>query len=102
MLEAEQTHGFVAEDRVRADGGDGSRGVVPAEAAESGKDLGHAALEFSNGHKISIQMRNTAAAQEFVFPNQLTAWVKLSELRETSPLGDNGVTEWEVYGKDSE
>ena len=61
-----------------------------------------AALEFSNGHKIPIQMRNTAAAQEFVFPNQLTAWVKLTEFREASPLGDNGVTELEVYGKDVE
>jgi len=35
-----------------------------------------------------------------VFPNQLTAWVKLTELWETFPLGDNDVTEWEVYGKD--
>jgi len=42
----------------------------------------------------------SAAAQGFVLPNQLTAWVKLTKLRETSPLGDNGVTEWEVDGKD--
>ena len=35
-----------------------------------------------------------------MLPNQLTAWVKLTGLRETLPLGDNGVTEWEVYGKD--
>ena len=35
-----------------------------------------------------------------MFPNQLTAWVKLTELWETFPLGDNDVTEWEVYGKD--
>jgi len=47
-------------------------------------------------------LKNTAAAQEFVFPNQLTAWVKLSDLRETSPLGDNGVTELEVFGMDVE
>ena len=47
-------------------------------------------------------MKNTAAAQEFVFPNQLTAWVKLTDLRETFPLGDNGVTELEVFGKDVE
>jgi hypothetical protein len=53
-----------------------------------------------NGHKVAIALKNTAAAQEFVFPNQLTAWVKLTDLRETFPLGDNGVTEWEVYGKD--
>ena len=59
-----------------------------------------ATLEFSNGHRIPIPLRNTAAAQEFVFPNQLTAWVKLTDLQETFPLGDNGVTEWEVYGKD--
>jgi len=43
---------------------------------------------------------SSAAAQEFAFPNQLTAWVKLTDLRETFPLGDNGVTECEVYGKD--
>jgi len=41
---------------------------------------------------------SSAAAQEVVFPNQLTAWVKLTDLREDFPLGDNGVTEWEVYG----
>jgi hypothetical protein len=64
------------------------------------KTWSSATLEFSNGHKVPIALKNTATAQEFVFPNQLTAWVKLTELRETSPLGDNGVTEWEVYGKD--
>ena len=42
----------------------------------------------------------SAAAQDVVLPNQLTAWVKLTDLREPFPLGDNGVTEWEVYGKD--
>lgn len=50
-------------------------------------------------HRIPIPLRNTAAAQEFVFPNQLTAWVKLTDLRETFPLGDNGLTEWQVSGK---
>ncbi len=64
------------------------------------KTWSSATLEFSNGHKVAIALKNTAAAQEFVFPNQLTAWVKLTDLRETFPLGDNGVTEWEVYGKD--
>ena len=66
------------------------------------KTWSSATLEFSNGHSIPISLRSTAAAQEFVFPNQLTAWVKLTELREDFPLGDNGVTEWEVYGKDVE
>ena len=61
-----------------------------------------ATLEFSDGHKVPIALKNTAAAQEFVFPNQLTAWVKLTDLREPFPLGDNGATEWEIYGKDVE
>ena len=59
-----------------------------------------ATLEFSNGQKVSIALKNTAAAQEFVFLSQLTAWVKRSDQRETFPLSDNGVTEWELYGKD--
>ena len=59
-----------------------------------------ATLEFSNDRKISIQLKNTDAAQEFVFPKQLTAWAKLTGLQETFPLGDNGVVEMEVYGKD--
>ena len=66
------------------------------------KTWSSATLEFSNGHKLPIALKNTAAAQEFVFPNQLTAWVKLTDLQETFPLGDNGVTELEVFGKDVE
>lgn len=59
-----------------------------------------ATLEFSNDRKIFIQLKNTDAAQKFVFPKQLTAWAKLTDLQETFPLGDNGVVELEVYGKD--
>ena len=66
------------------------------------KTWSSATLESSNGHKVAIALKNTAAAQELVFPNKLTAWVKLPDLRETFPLGDNGVTEWEIYGKDVE
>lgn len=61
-----------------------------------------ATLEFSNTQKFPVRLTNTDTAQEFVFPKQATAWVKLTDLRETFPLGDNGIVEMEVYGKDVE
>ena len=61
-----------------------------AIARHEGRD----ALTVAAPGNCCIALKNTAAAQEFVFLNQLTAWVKLTELREASPLGDNGVTEW--------
>ncbi len=59
-----------------------------------------ATLEFSNGEKLPILLKNTAQPQEFEFPKQVCSWVKLTDLKERFPLGDNGVVEIEVYGKD--
>ncbi len=61
-----------------------------------------ATLEFSNTRKVPVRLTNIDAAQEFVFPKELTAWVKLSELYEDFPLSDNGVVEMQVHGKDVE
>ncbi len=59
-----------------------------------------ATLEFSNGEKVPIELRNTHQPQEFRFPKQKCVWVKLVDFRESFPLGDNGIAEFEVYGKD--
>ena len=60
-----------------------------------------AALEFSGGEKLAIELRNTSEPQEFRFPKQKCAWVKLADLREPFPLSDNGIVEFEVVGKDA-
>lgn len=62
----------------------------------------NATLEFSNSQRVPVRLTNTDTAQKFVFPKQVTAWVKLTDLHETFPLGDNGMVEMEVYGKDVE
>lgn len=59
-----------------------------------------AALEFSNGEKVAVELKNTSEPQEFTFPRQKCTWVKLVDLREQFPLGDNGIVEFEVYGRD--
>ena len=59
-----------------------------------------ATLEFSNGTKILIDLKNTSQPQEFTFPKQKCQWVKLVDFQERFPLGDNGIAELEVYGKD--
>ncbi len=59
-----------------------------------------ATLEFSNGEKVPIALRNTSQPQEFTFPKQECSWVKLVDLRERFPLGDNGIAEFEIHGKD--
>jgi hypothetical protein len=59
-----------------------------------------ATLGFSSGKKVPIQLRNTSQPQEFSFPKQKCVWVKLVDFRESFPLGDNGIAEFEVYGKD--
>lgn len=60
-----------------------------------------AALEFSSGQKLAIELRNTSEPQEFRFPKQKSAWVKLADLREPFPLSDNGIVAFEVVGKDA-
>jgi hypothetical protein len=59
-----------------------------------------ATLEFSNGEKVPIELRNTSEPQEFTFPKQKCVWVKLVDFRERFPLVDNGIAEFEVLGKD--
>lgn len=59
-----------------------------------------AALEFSNGEKVAVELKNTSEPQEFTFPKQKCTWVKLVDLREQFPLVDNGIVEFEVYGQD--
>lgn len=59
-----------------------------------------ATLEFSNGQKRPITLQNTSRAQEFTFPRQECEWVRLVDFRESFPLGDNGIAEFEIYGKD--
>ncbi len=52
-----------------------------------------ATLEFSNGEKVAMELKNTAEPQEFTFPKQRCAWVKLIEFREQFPLGTNGIVD---------
>jgi hypothetical protein len=59
-----------------------------------------ATLEFSNGDRVPIELRNTSDPQAFAFPKQKCSWVRLADFRERFPLGDNGIAEFEVYGKD--
>ena len=59
-----------------------------------------ATLEFSNGEKVPITLQNTSKPQEFTFPKQSCKWVKLVDFQERFPLVDNGIVEFEVYGKD--
>ena len=49
---------------------------------------------------MAIALRNTSEPQEFTFPKQKYAWVRLVDFKETFPLVDNGIAEFEVYGKD--
>jgi hypothetical protein len=67
---------------------------------QTGKDM-NPGRDCSESY-VPVQLTNSDTAQEFVFPGQLTAWVKLTDLQETFPLNDNGVVETEVYGKDVE
>ena len=59
-----------------------------------------AALEFSNGERIRVSLRNTSEPQEFTFPKQKCGWVRLVDFQQSFPLADNGIVEWEIYGKD--
>ena len=59
-----------------------------------------ATLEFSNGEKVPITLKNTSQPQEFTFPKHECEWVKLAGFQERFPLVDNGIDEFEVYGKD--
>lgn len=59
-----------------------------------------ATLVFSDGERVPIELKNTAESQEFVFPAKKTDFVRLTELKDSFPLGENGIVQWEIYGKD--
>jgi hypothetical protein len=59
-----------------------------------------ATLEFSDGEKLAIALKNTSAPQEFTFPKRKCTWVQLVDFQERFPLGDHGIVEFEVYGQD--
>ncbi len=59
-----------------------------------------ATLEFSNGEKVPVTLKNTPEPQEFAVPKQTCEWVRLIDFQERFPLADNGIVEFEVYGKD--
>jgi hypothetical protein len=59
-----------------------------------------ATLVFSDGSKIPIDLKFTDEPQEFTFPAKKTNFVQLTDLKESFPLGVNGITEWEIYGRD--
>lgn len=56
-----------------------------------------AALEFSDGTKLPIQLQCTPDPQVFTFPAKTCTWVKLTDLQETFPLSVNGISEFELY-----
>jgi hypothetical protein len=74
--------------------------IVLAQRDGRDKTWTGATLEFSNGQKVPIALKNTSAPQEFAFPKQECAWVKLVDFRERFPLGDNGIAEFEIHGRD--
>jgi hypothetical protein len=59
-----------------------------------------AALVFSDGSKLPIELKFTGEPQEFIFPAKKTSFVQLTDLKETFPLTSNGIAEWEVWGHD--
>jgi len=69
---------------------------------DSDKTWTSATLTFSDGSKIPITLRHTAEAQEFDIPARKTRFVKLEDLKESFPLGRNGIVEWEILGRDGE
>lgn len=59
-----------------------------------------ATLEFSNGAKVAVEFKNASGPQQFQFPRQTCRWVRLAQFRQPFPLADNGIAEFEVFGKD--
>ncbi|MDR2439355.1 MAG: hypothetical protein LBE12_08310, partial [Planctomycetaceae bacterium] len=67
---------------------------------DSQKTWTSASLVFSDGSKFPITLKHTEEPQEFVFPAKKTNFVQLTDLKESFPLGINGITEWEIFGQD--
>ncbi|HPA18190.1 MAG TPA: hypothetical protein PLU30_10615 [Verrucomicrobiae bacterium] len=60
-----------------------------------------ATLEFSSGERLDIILRCTAEPQTFTFPAKFCSAVRLTNLKQTFPLTDNGISEFEVWGTDN-
>ena len=64
-------------------------------------DFWHSAsIEFSDGISESITLQKTDAPQVFEFDKRVASWLRLTDLKETEPLGWCALTEVEVWGKD--
>ncbi|MDR0335535.1 MAG: hypothetical protein LBI18_00410, partial [Planctomycetaceae bacterium] len=59
-----------------------------------------ATLVFSDGSKFPVTLKHTNEPQEFAFPAKKTNFVQLTDLKESFPLGINGIVEWEIFGQD--
>ena len=64
------------------------------------KTWSKAVLEFSDGSKQEIVLKNTDQPQSFDFAKRKTSFVKLTGLTELFPLSENGIAELEVWGRD--
>ena len=64
------------------------------------KTWSNAVLEFSDGSKQNIALKITDQPQTFSFAKRKTSFVKLTGLTEQFPLSENGITEFEVWGRD--
>ncbi len=59
-----------------------------------------ALLEFSDGSKQEIELKNTSDPQSFVFSKRKTSYVKLTDLCEHFPISENAIDEFEIWGRD--
>ena len=59
-----------------------------------------ASIEFSDGSEQKFEIKKTDKAQEFKFKGgkKKISWVRLSDFKQTEPLGWCALTEVEVWG----
>jgi hypothetical protein len=58
-------------------------------------------LFFSDGSGVTLNLKKTGDAQEFVFPGRNITWVKLTKLiKNNDPSPFPALTQWAVYGKE--
>lgn len=58
----------------------------------------NAALEFSDGSRMKIELKETSEPQTFTFPKRRVRSVKLTDLETTKPMKWCGITEIEFWG----
>ncbi len=71
-------------------------------AANQQKTWSSAALKFADGTTVSIKLRLTEEPQEFAIPKIRSSFVEAIDFVESFPLENNGVREFEVWGRDVE